>query len=230
MSLKKIKIRGPAGRLEGKYYISGKVNNIALIFHPHPLFGGTMDNKVVFSLYKSFVNNGFNVLRINFRGVGYSDGRFDNGFGELKDAIAAFDWLQNNNSNASIFWVAGFSFGSYIAMQLLMRRPEISNFIAIAPPVDNYDFSFLNPCPVPGQIIQGDCDEMVDYRSVIDFSYNVNRNRMHQNTSFVIIKNANHFFTDHIRELFLCSYRYIQKNINLQETNRSVKLETNKTA
>jgi len=119
-------IPGPAGRLEAKYFKSQKITSpIALVLQPHPQYGGTMNNKVVVDTFHAFMDNGFSVCRVNFRGVGKSDGEFDNGQGELADAAAALDWLERENFDNSQCWVAGFSFGSLISMQLLMRRPEI---------------------------------------------------------------------------------------------------------
>jgi len=92
-----------------------------------------MNNKVVYAMYHSFVRRGFSTLRFNFRGVGRSQGKFDNGQGELSDAAAALDWMQSFNANAAACWVGGFSFGAWIGMQLLMRRPEIDGFISVAP-------------------------------------------------------------------------------------------------
>ena len=134
---------------------------MALVLHPHPQHGGTMNNKLVYALYQSFVRRGFSTLRFNFRGVGRSQGSFDRGEGELSDAAAALDWLQTYNPNAGTCWVAGFSFGAWIGMQLLMRRPEIESFIAVAPPANIYDFTFLAPCPSSGLILQGDQDTVV---------------------------------------------------------------------
>ena len=142
-------IPGPAGRLEAKYYKSKKPTSpIALVLQPHPQYGGTMNNKVVAETFQTFMENDFSVCRVNFRGVGKSDGEFDNGQGELADAAAALDWLERENFDNSQCWVSGFSFGSLIAMQLLMRRPEINRFIAISPQPNAYDFSFLSPCPL----------------------------------------------------------------------------------
>ena len=104
---------------------------------------------------------GFTVLRFNFRGVGRSQGEYDQGVGELSDAASALDYLQAMNPNAKHCWVAGFSFGAWIGMQLLMRRPEISGFISAAPPANTYDFSFLAPCPASGLIINGSSDRVV---------------------------------------------------------------------
>ena len=155
-------INGPEGRLEGRYSHSRDTTApIALLLHPHPQHGGTMNNKVVYTLYHAFVRRGFSTLRFNFRGVGRSQGTFDRGEGELSDAAAALDWLQTYNANASACWIGGFSFGAWIGMQLLMRRPEIDGFIAVAPPANLYDFSFLAPCPSSGLIVQGDKDQIV---------------------------------------------------------------------
>ncbi|MDX1785938.1 MAG: alpha/beta hydrolase [Roseovarius sp.] len=152
---------GTEGRLEGRYHHSKQPGApIALLLHPHPQHGGTMNNKVVYSLYQTYVQRGFSVLRFNFRGVGRSQGTFDNGQGELSDAASALDWMQTYNPNASGVWIAGFSFGAWIAMQLLMRRPEVVGFVAIAPPANMYDFSFLAPCPSSGLIINGSNDRV----------------------------------------------------------------------
>ena len=104
---------------------------------------------------------GSRLLRFNFRGVGRSQGTYDRGEGELSDAASALDWLQTFNPNASACWIAGHSFGAWIGMQLLMRRPEIDGFISVAPPANLFDFSFLAPCPSSGLIVHGNKDELV---------------------------------------------------------------------
>ena len=130
-----IVFNGAEGRLEGRYHHNEAENSpIALLLHPHPQYGGTMNNKVIFALYHSFLKRGFSTLRFNFRGVGRSQGKFDDGSGELSDAASALDWAQTYNPNAQTCWIAGFSFGAWVAMQLMMRRPEITGFISIAPP------------------------------------------------------------------------------------------------
>ncbi|MBM3515739.1 MAG: alpha/beta hydrolase [Alphaproteobacteria bacterium] len=192
---------GPGGRLEGRYHHCDKPRApIALILHPHPQHGGTMNNKVVYNLYYSFVNKGFSVLRFNFRGVGRSQGEFDNGMGELSDAASALDWMQTVNPSAPACWVAGFSFGAWIGMQLLMRRPEIEGFVSVAPPANMYDFSFLAPCPSSGIIVQGTDDDVVPESSVEKF---VNKLKMQKNISidYSLVKGANHFFKDHLEQL-----------------------------
>ena len=123
--IQQIFIPGPAGRLDAKYYKgSKKTSPIALILQPHPQYGGTMDNKIVVELFKTFADNEFSVCRINFRGVGKSDGEFDNGQGELADAAAALDWVEKENFDNSQCWVSGFSFGLLIGMQLLMNNSD----------------------------------------------------------------------------------------------------------
>src|SRR3546814_762012 len=160
-------ISGPEGRIEGRYYPAKMPNApIALLLHPHPQHGGTMNNKVVYQLFHMFVRKGFATLRFNFRGVGRSQGSFDRGEGELSDAASALDWLQSYNQDAPACWIAGFSFGSWIGMQLLMRRPEITGFITISPPANMYDFSFLAPCPASGLIVHGEDDDIVPPASV----------------------------------------------------------------
>jgi len=194
-------INGPEGRLEGRYNHSKHPNApIALLLHPHPQHGGTMNNKVVYTLYHAFVRQGFSALRFNFRGVGRSQGSFARGEGELSDAASALDWLQGYNANASACWIGGFSFGAWIGMQLLMRRPEIDGFISVAPPANLYDFGFLAPCPSSGLIIHGDKDHLVPLESVQKL---INK-LMHQRDitiDFRLVRGADHFFQNRLEEL-----------------------------
>src|SRR6476659_4348034 len=125
---------GPEGRLEGRFHPGTRPRApVALILHSHPQAGGTMNNKIVQLLYQTCVRRGFATLRFNFRGVGKSQGLFDNGIGELSDAASALDWVQSIHPDAETTWVAGVSFGAWIGMQLLMRRQEIRGFISLAP-------------------------------------------------------------------------------------------------
>ena len=159
-------ISGPDGKIEAKYHHNNdKISPIVLILHPDPSRGGTMNTKIVFHLYKIFIQKGFSTMRFNFRGIGKSEGSFDDGEGELSDAASILDWLQEYNANAKICWVAGFSFGAWVAMQLLMRRPEINGFICVSPPANNRDFNFLAPCLSSGLIIHGDKDSIASFES-----------------------------------------------------------------
>ena len=125
-----------------------------------------MNEQITQKLYKDFVDRGFATLRFNFRGVGRSQGSFDNGIGELSDAASALDWVQQIHPEAQVTWVAGVSFGALIGMQLLMRRPEIRGFLSIGAPASMYDFSFLAPCPASGIFIHGAQDTVVQPNAV----------------------------------------------------------------
>jgi len=192
---------GPEGRLEGRYHHS-KIPNapVALLLHPHPQHGGTMSNKVVYALYQSFVKRGFSALRFNFRGVGRSQGVFDNGQGELSDAATALDWMQAHNPNARKCWIGGFSFGAWVAMQLMMRRPEISGFISVAPPANIHDFSFLAPCPASGLIVHGDKDDIVPIVSVEKLAQKLKKQKNIE-IDYRVLKGGDHFLQDHCIDL-----------------------------
>jgi alpha/beta superfamily hydrolase len=186
-------LHGPSGRLEGRYYpASNPESPIALVCHPHPLYGGTMNNKVAYTLYKSLAESGMSVLRFNFRGVGNSEGVFDNGQGESNDAAAALEWLESMHPNNQGCFITGFSFGSWVALQLLMRRPETDGFIAISPPAHKYSYDFLAPCPAPGLIIQGTNDEVVPKESVDQL---VVKLKTQVSVDYKIVDGADHFFT-----------------------------------
>ncbi len=158
---------GPDGRLEGRYHHAAERGApLALVLHPHPLHGGTMNNRITYTMYQVFQRLGFSVMRFNFRGVGRSQGKFDGGMGEINDAAAALDWMQSLNPGHGGLWIAGYSFGAFVGMQLLMRRPEVSGWISVALPAAGYDFGFLAPCPCGGLIIHGDADEIVPEISV----------------------------------------------------------------
>tara|TARA_B100000424_G_C22855738_1_gene456192 strand:- start:82 stop:738 length:657 start_codon:yes stop_codon:yes gene_type:complete len=189
-------IPGPAGRLEAKYYKNPKFGSpVAIVLQPHPQYGGTMKNKIVQLMFNIFLENGFSVIKLNFRGVGKSDGVFDNGQGELSDAAAALDWIERENLDYSQCWVSGLSFGALICMQLIMRRPEVDNFIAISPQPNVYDFSFLAPCPTSGQVVYSENDELVTQESINELDSRI-KNQKGVKVMFSKIKNANHFFKD----------------------------------
>ena len=196
-----VTVNGPVGRLEGRYHHSTEETApLALLLHPHPQHGGTMNNKVVYTLYHSFVRRGFSALRFNFRGVGRSQGYFDRGEGELADAAAALDWLQTYNPNARACWIGGFSFGAWIAMQLLMRRPEIAAFVAVAPPANLFDFSFLAPCPCSGLVIRGSEDQIVPQEAMRKLVAKLMLQRDIK-IDYRIIAGADHFFQNALDEL-----------------------------
>jgi len=204
-----VMINGPEGRIEAKYHHIRNNAPIALILHPHPEYGGNMNNKVTYGLYRTFVNQGFNTVRFNFRGVGKSEGKFNHGEGELSDAASVLDWLQTYNPNAHACWIGGFSFGAWIGMQLLMRRPEVDGFISVSPPANLYDFTFLAPCPVSGLFVQGDADTVVLPGSV----HHLAKHLSSQKNIFItekIVEGADHFFTNKIDHVMKSCQDYLR--------------------
>ncbi|MEL6476531.1 MAG: alpha/beta hydrolase [Pseudomonadota bacterium] len=201
---------GPDGRLEGRYHPQpDKEAPIALILHPHPQFGGNMNNKVTYALHYAFKELGFTVMRFNFRGVGRSQGEFDQGVGELSDAASALDYIQALHPAAKACWIAGFSFGAWIGMQLLMRRPEINGFISAAPPANMYDFSFLAPCPSSGLIINGDADRIVPMEDVEKLSAKLKAQKGITITH-TVVPEANHFFEPGLEEMITITKGYVE--------------------
>jgi len=192
---------GPEGRLEGRYQPAKKKGApIAIVLHPHPQFGGTMNNQIVYSLFYTFYERGFSVLRFNFRGVGRSEGTFDHGAGELSDAAAALDWMQTLNPDARSCWIAGISFGAWVSMQLLMRRPEIEGFVSVAAMANRYDFSFLAPCPSSGLFVHGDKDRVAPVNDVISV---IDKVKVQKGVKLEheIVEGANHFFENRVDQL-----------------------------
>jgi hypothetical protein len=212
---REIFIPGPSGRIQAKYFKNRQEGSpVAIVLQPHPQYGGTMNNKIVYETYNSFYKNGFSVIRINFRGVEKSDGIFDNGQGELTDAAAALDWIEKENPGYSQCWVSGFSFGALICMQLIMRRPEVNKFIAISPQPNVYDFTFLAPCPISGLITYGKNDELVSEDSILSLK---KRLMMQKNieVKFNSIINANHFYKGKEKELTSVIEHYLKDKITI---------------
>ena len=212
--VKEILFTGPDGRLVGKYKKGQSLNPpIALLLHPHPLYGGTMSNPIIMELYNIYDKLGFSIFRFNFRGVGKSEGKFDNGIGELADAAAALDWLQRQNPNTNQCWVSGFSFGAVICMQLLMRRPEITRFISLSPQPNLYDFNFLAPCPASGLIVHGKKDEITPISDVQNLAQ-----KLQSQKNIVIdyeeITGANHFYDNEVPKLKKVVENYIEIQLN----------------
>ena len=213
-----VTINGAEGRLEGKFApaSAGDRAPIALLLHPHPQHGGTMHNKVVYTLNLAFQKAGFSTLRFNFRGVGRSQGSYGRGEGELQDAASALDWIQQNLPNSRGCWIAGFSFGAWIGMQLLMRRPEIDGFVAVAPPANHYDLSFLAPCPASGIIIAGDKDVVAPPQD-IDRSLTKVRVQKGEVIERANVPSANHFFQGKLDDLEKTAAVYLKKRMKAFE-------------
>lgn len=192
-------IPSPHGRLEAIYrpknHAAGRV---ALVLHPHPLFGGTMHNKVVFRAAKALQESGFETLRINFRGVGLSTGEFDDGPGECEDARIALDYLLGDQPAAGEVIVAGFSFGSIIGLRVGCEDSRVGKLIGIGVPARMGNLDFLFDCSKPKLFIHGALDETAPLPPLEEFL-----SRLPQNSNFRLerIEGAGHFFDDHAEEL-----------------------------
>ncbi|QKX01828.1 alpha/beta hydrolase [Wolbachia endosymbiont of Cruorifilaria tuberocauda] len=224
-------LNNAAKKIEGEYYQSKNTNApVVLILHHHPQYGGNMDSKMIHGIYTSFIDNNFSALKINFRGVGKSTGTFDKGIGELTDAAVAIDWLQEHNPSNVPIWVAGFSFGAWVAMQLTMRRPEVVGFIALSLPATKYDFSFLSPCPVPGLIVQSSNDTISEESDVTELTKRLMNSVKSDHMEYHIIDNTNHFLKDKEEEVVQIIDDYIKLRLNgtdisLQKVRKKVKIK-----
>ena len=170
--------------------------NVAVICHPHPLFQGSMHNKVVSTLAKAYINRGMATIRFNFRGVGKSDGEYGHVKGEIEDAKAILSWLEKVLPQRRLY-LAGFSFGSYIAAFCASQR-QCEHLISIAPPISHMPFSQLPPMQSPWHIIQGTDDEIVDAKALITWD----ENRQHdEDRHLYSMQGAGHFFHGRLIEL-----------------------------
>jgi len=159
-------IDGPAGRLEVLWNLpAGTPRAVVVLAHPHPEYGGTMHTKMVYQAAKGFTRIGCAVLRFNFRGVGLSAGAFDTGAGEQEDFRAALDAAAARFPGLPL-WTAGASFGAWIAATVGDADSRVSLLVAIAPPVDGYDFGMLTASEKPKFLIHGEEDELIPVRAV----------------------------------------------------------------
>lgn len=156
--LKHLTFAGPAGTIEAVLHERDRPHDLtAVVCHPHPAYGGTLHNKVVHRMASTLHEMGAEVLRFNFRGVGGSEGTYDEGSGELEDARAAVQWMRARYPGARL-WLAGFSFGSGIAARLAASDPTVERLILVAPPVKRSSFEVLRHCAVPKVVFQGQAD------------------------------------------------------------------------
>jgi len=152
-------LQGPAGKLETilQEREGASPGIVALVCHPHPLYGGTLNNKVTHRVAATLFERGAAVLRFNFRGVGKSEGTHDRGRGELQDTLALLDWLRRRHPGAEA-WLAGFSFGSWVASRAAAAEPAVKRLLLVAPPVHTQTFEEMRTSPVPKLVIQGTAD------------------------------------------------------------------------
>lgn len=189
-------IPGPVGALEAMTTCpAGEPKGVAVVCHPHPLYGGTMHNKVVHTLARALVELGFRTVRFNFRGVGASAGRYDQGVGETEDALAVLEWARARAPQAPL-WLAGFSFGAFMALRAAARF-SVAQLILVAPPVQNYPE--LGPPPVPRApvlVLQGDRDDVVSPAAVQAWT-----DAIAPAATLRVIPLAGHFFHGRLNDL-----------------------------
>jgi len=182
-------IDGPVGKLEALLETPAEAKPIAsvVVCHPHPQHGGTMHNKVAHTLARSFVRLGFAALRFNFRGTEESDGHFDDGKGELDDALAAVNWMRDSIPDQPM-WLAGFSFGAAVAIRVAVEE-DVDGLISVAPAVSRFASGLSGQPQCPWLIVQGDEDELVDIDETVDWF-----NSLDPGPELLIMQGAEHFF------------------------------------
>ncbi|HSC08956.1 MAG TPA: CocE/NonD family hydrolase [Steroidobacteraceae bacterium] len=192
----KLVIRGPTGDLEAVLEEPAKHTGarFGVVCHPHPLGGGTLDNKVVHTVARVMQELGLPTLRFNFRGVGASAGKFDDGVGETDDVLAVIDWGRERWPHAAP-WLAGFSFGAFVALRASERR-RAQRLITIAPPVQRFQFTGLKAPDCPWLIVQGDQDEIVDCLAVLAWARSLS-----PPPEVAILPGAGHFFHGRLQDL-----------------------------
>ncbi len=189
-------IAGPAGELELKLLETEFTpRGLAVMCHPHPLHGGTMENKVVYTVQRALAESGFHCLRFNFRGVGHSVGVFDHGIGESADLVAVTQWLQQRYPALTTLWLAGFSFGSFVAARCA-NDLHAAQLISIAPPVQRFDFAQMAMPQCPWLVVMGDADEVVDPNAVFAW-----QQTLQPPPHLIRMNGAGHFFHGRLVEL-----------------------------
>jgi alpha/beta superfamily hydrolase len=205
-------LEGPAGRLEALLNTgTPEATHAALVCHPHPVFGGTLHNKVVFHAMKALNGFGFPVLRFNFRGAGLSEGLHDHGNGEAEDVRAALDWLEREYTLPIIF--AGFSFGAAVGLRVACPDDRVKALIGLGTPIApvddrNYEFTFLQSCAKPKLFVSGTRDQFgpkAKLQAMVD--------ALPEPKRLVLIDSADHFFEGRLRELRESIEEWLRKTI-----------------
>ena len=211
-SIRSLFLDGPAGRLEALLNTGAeRATHAALVCHPHPLYGGTLHNKVVFHAMKALNNFGYPVLRFNFRGAGLSQGEHDHGIGEVDDVRTALDWVDRECHLPMIF--AGFSFGAAVGLRVACADARVAAVIGLGLPVDAiddrvYDFEFLRGCMKPKLFVSGDRDQFgprAKLQRVVE--------ALPEPKKLVIVEGADHFFEGRLRELREAIETWIKESV-----------------
>lgn len=182
---------GPAGKLEVLAYrpINDQQRDVVcIICHPHPVHGGTMHNKVVYTVASALHELGIKTVRFNFRGVQKSEGEFAHAMGELEDLLAVHAWVKHVCPTADV-WLAGFSFGSLIALKATAHIPEVKQLITVAPPAGAVYFQEVPVVHCPWLLIQGEQDEVIASDTVFDWVATLS-----QKPTLIKVPEAGHFF------------------------------------
>jgi alpha/beta superfamily hydrolase len=189
-------IDGPVGRLQAILERSRDVSPVGnvVVCHPHPEHGGTMHNKVAHTLARAFVSIGFSALRFNFRGTEQSDGEYDDGEGELSDALAAIGWMRARNSEVPL-WVAGFSFGAAIAVKAAIET-RVDGLISVAPAITQFAPGLDSQPQIPWLVVQGDQDELVEIDETVEWI-----DGLEPGPELLIFQGGEHFFHGRLVEL-----------------------------
>lgn len=192
----KLFIEGPIGRLEAIVDRPGEggLQGCAVVCHPHPQHGGTMHNKVAHTLARAFARSGFEALRFNFRGTEQSEGQYDNGVGELDDALAAIEWMRARHGSYPL-WLAGFSFGAAIAVKAAAVT-HVDGLISVAPAISRFATGLESQPDCPWLIIQGDQDELVDVDETVEWV-----DSLEPGPELLIVPQGEHFFHGRLTEL-----------------------------
>ncbi|QEK39270.1 alpha/beta hydrolase [Candidatus Nesciobacter abundans] len=199
-NLYSVVINTEEGLLEGRYFESLKENrqpkSVALVLHPDPKKNGSMNNKVVKSMFNAFAALGFDVLRFNFRGVGKSKGKISKDEDQnLKDALKCMDWLISKHEEICNAWIAGFAFGGFIGMKAVMRRPDITGFVLASPTAETSSLNMLTPCP-DGIVVAGGKDTF----SEENHAYELSKALLNQSNSEIELEylpESDHYFSNH---------------------------------
>ena len=190
-----MQVDGPAGPIEALLELpTGAPLAVAVVCHPHPLFGGTMTNKVVHTVARAFLTRGAATLRFNFRGVGGSAGSFDDGQGETEDLMAVVRYARERFPGLPL-WLGGFSFGSFVALRGQAAAAP-ARLVTVAPPVGRWEFRDIEPPRCPWLVIQGDQDDLVDVRAVQHWL-----SSMPGSPRLDILAGAEHFFHGRLHDV-----------------------------
>ena len=197
--IRSLSLEGPAGRLEALLNVSGNATHAAVVCHPHPLFGGTLHNKVVFHAAKALHGFGWPVLRFNFRGTGLSEGEHDNGQGEVEDVRTALDWLDNEFHLPLVF--CGFSFGAAVGLRASAPDNRVQGLIGLGTPVTPvddraYDLAFLQTSTKPKLFLSGDRDQFGPRAKLEAFVA-----ALPEPKQLTLIPGADHFFEGRLSEM-----------------------------